>query len=264
MTFKRDNRYIVMKLADVAAGIASGRITHNDQFQISAAAELLDASRADHGKQPLTGVFVEADWPEYEIVWALIEARVNGNPQPDTPHHNGMMQLSNKLEAAERERDELRAGRDTLQRAVDNLDAERDVLRAELARRDAAASEPVALQVLGDSGKWMDCRSREFAEAQGFVEFRKLYTAAPPAVLPPEMKPEPEKYDVIDHGFIAGYNQCRADALALGAQPAAQPFCFIHADDLQMLATSGQCLAHAPGFIENGTDAVALYRGGDQ
>lgn len=99
--------------------------------------------------------------------------------------------IRERAEAAERERDEMRSSQEHEGDCLIDALASRDEWRlravtaeAEIARRDAAAGEPVALQVLGDSGKWMDCRSREFAEAQGFVEFRKLYTAAPPAVLP--------------------------------------------------------------------------------
>lgn len=39
------------------------------------------------------------------------------------------------------------------------------------------------------------------------------------AVVPPEMEAEPDKHGVIAHGFIAGYNKCRADAIALSGQP---------------------------------------------
>lgn len=177
----------------------------------------------------------------------------------------------------------------------------------EIARRDAAAGEPVGLVEFSDymtAEELAGMKPRRVAVKELFEGGLKvgdhLYTAAPPAVLPPERVSL--NNGVI--GFDECYNQCRADALvlgaqpqepvvvsddvlrevirawisapypgpcvyekmrkALGAQPAAQPFCFIHADDLQMLATSGQCLAHAPGFIENGTNAVALYRGGDQ
>ena len=73
---KRENRYIVIKLADIEAGRKTGRITHNDQFQLEAAAATLEASRADHGKAPLECVVVESDWPEYEHVWELIRLRV--------------------------------------------------------------------------------------------------------------------------------------------------------------------------------------------
>lgn len=102
-----------------------------------------------------------------------------------------------------------------------------DKLQADIARRDAVSFEmKVHYSGIGKSGPWLklnDQRSYEKLKLRhsgdADYEFRELYTAAPPGVLPPEMKPEPEKYDVIDHGFIAGYNQCRADALALGAQP---------------------------------------------
>ncbi len=73
---KREDRYIVIKQADVEEGRKSGRITHNDQFQLNAVADLLTVSRADHGKAPLQCVVVENDWPEYEHVWELIRLRV--------------------------------------------------------------------------------------------------------------------------------------------------------------------------------------------
>lgn len=73
--------------------------------------------------------------------------------------HNGMMQLSQQLAEAQEllrgtqeklgkalERNSAQAGQmDTLQRAVDNLDSERKALRDEIARRDAAAGEPVVM-----------------------------------------------------------------------------------------------------------------------
>lgn len=70
-----------------------------------------------------------------------------------------------------------------------------------------------------DDGKilhsWVDC-SEEYCEsekAEGGV-VRILYTVAPPAVLPPE------KISLNNGviGFNEGYNKCRSDALALGAQ----------------------------------------------
>lgn len=67
--------------------------------------------------------------------------------------------------------------------------------------------------------KWMNSQGRT---ASGWLcekcgDYERPIDAQS-AVLPPEMKPEPDKYDVIDHGFIAGYNKCRSDALVLGAQ----------------------------------------------
>lgn len=79
---KRENRYIVFKKSDVAAGVKSGRITHNDQFQLNALIDLLATVRADQGKDPLSAVVVESDWPEYEHVWELIRLRVENAEIP--------------------------------------------------------------------------------------------------------------------------------------------------------------------------------------
>jgi hypothetical protein len=89
------------------------------------------------------------------------------------------------------------------------------VAEAEIARRDAAANKPVG---------YTDVRRLE-ALSRGFVvsvcpdarqiEPIPLYTAAAPDVLPTE------KLSLNNGvvGFDEGYNQCRTDALALGAQP---------------------------------------------
>lgn len=136
----------------------------------------------------------------------------------EAAHPGAVIDLINGLEAAERERDELRL-------EIARIGGAKAI---EVSRRDAAAGEPVALRwrfipmysdvplmhwTYIDNPKFFpDIRAMEGAEIQ------EVFSVAPPAVLPPEIKPEPDKYDVIDHGFIAGYNQCRADSLALGAQ----------------------------------------------
>lgn len=134
------------------------------------------------------------------------------------------LKLLDALEAAERERDELRAGRDTLQRAVDNLDAERDVMRAELARRDAAASKPVAWiseRNLKNLGKAFSVRVKH---EPVMVRPIALYTAAPPAALPPKlsMDIDPElqgEFRVHEAIRRKGFNQALDAALELGALP---------------------------------------------
>ncbi|QHJ80332.1 MAG: hypothetical protein [Bacteriophage sp.] len=149
-------------------------------------------------------------------------------------------EMANRLEAAERERDIALSSFCNERLRGDNLDRESQRLsdqlgtcdrerrewikraekaEAEIARRDAAASEPADRIV--DDGCGQQIGGVGVSDQLNCVWpiGTKFYTAAPPAVLPPEMKPEPEKYDVIDHGFIAGYNKCRSDALALGAQP---------------------------------------------
>lgn len=75
--FKKEPRYIVFKIKDLelmddSEGVADylrrlGRIG-------SAVAHV----RRERGKPPFNCVVVEQDWPEFEIVWALIEARMTG------------------------------------------------------------------------------------------------------------------------------------------------------------------------------------------
>ncbi|MBN1085585.1 hypothetical protein JNO12_12615 [Erwinia aphidicola] len=130
-----------------------------------------------------------------------------------------VISLISRLEKAERERDELRE-RLSLVREQRDTELNKNIqLEAEITRRDSAAGEADYWQFKSVNGDWIGISESAMRQAASEgVEVRPLYTAAPPAVLPPEMKPEPKKYDVIDHGFIAGYNKCRADSLALGAQ----------------------------------------------
>ena len=62
--FKREERYIVLKLKRLP----------NDE------AEYL---RDCHPKSMVECVVVEHDWPEYHLVWAMIEHRMAGKPVPD-------------------------------------------------------------------------------------------------------------------------------------------------------------------------------------
>lgn len=132
---------------------------------------------------------------------------------------DSLIEVAVTLEAAERERDELRERLSLVRKKRDAELNKNTQLEAELARRDAAAGEPYGYvhkslyEAVGSTGLSNDHEA--YRDSPTHIA---LYTAAQPAALPPEMKPEPEKYDVIDHGFIAGYNQCRADAMALGAQ----------------------------------------------
>lgn len=127
--------------------------------------------------------------------------------------------LVDRIEAAEREREELRAWRDTLQRAVDNLDAERDVLRAEIARRDAAAGEPAFYIAASDVDNLKRSHVVEAAISK-VIRFDEIpaYTAAPPALLPPE-KPVNTDLSRTDIMKNIAYNQALNDVKALGAQP---------------------------------------------
>ncbi len=79
--FKREERYIVFKLSDVEEHFTPG-----ERQQLARLAEVQRVGRSEAGKPPLECVVVEADWPEYEPTWKVIEARVAGErPAPSVP-----------------------------------------------------------------------------------------------------------------------------------------------------------------------------------
>lgn len=68
---QRERRYIVFKTSDAVYLTAEGK---------QAVADLIEAMtkiREDQGKPQLNCVVIEEDWPEYEKVWKMLEARVN-------------------------------------------------------------------------------------------------------------------------------------------------------------------------------------------
>jgi len=69
---KREQRYIVMKVADITSAL-----DEKDKVQLGIIAARVDAHRENRGALPLECVVVERDWPEYEPTWKAIEARVD-------------------------------------------------------------------------------------------------------------------------------------------------------------------------------------------
>lgn len=70
--FKREPRYIVLKLSDMKKYLYECQITN-----IYSAGQLIANGRARDGRPPFNAVVVEQDWPEFEPTWAAIEARMN-------------------------------------------------------------------------------------------------------------------------------------------------------------------------------------------
>lgn len=62
--FEREERYIVLKLK---------RLPKDE----------VEYLRDCHPKAIVECVVVESDWPEYQLVWAMIEHRMAGKPVPD-------------------------------------------------------------------------------------------------------------------------------------------------------------------------------------
>lgn len=71
--FTKEDRYIVIKRSDLDK-IPSQRVVH--AFLASLAEVSAHSCRIPQRKF----VVVESDWPEYKIVWQMIEARISGKP----------------------------------------------------------------------------------------------------------------------------------------------------------------------------------------
>ena len=72
-TFEREPRYLVIKVNDALANLSSSEI-----YALSEMGEKITKGRSSAGKLPLVAVVVEQDWPEFELVWEMIKARVTG------------------------------------------------------------------------------------------------------------------------------------------------------------------------------------------
>lgn len=69
--FKREPRYVVFKIKDIER-----YITSEDKLLINEVGKAIAVGRNSDGKAPFNAVVVEQDWPEFEMVWAAIEARM--------------------------------------------------------------------------------------------------------------------------------------------------------------------------------------------
>lgn len=83
--FKRENRYIVVKRS------------HLERGQETRLMAFLDGVLR---VEPVECVVVEHDWPEYEPVWQMLEARVTGAGADPVPPVGGAAQVLNEAEAA--------------------------------------------------------------------------------------------------------------------------------------------------------------------
>lgn len=80
---EREERYIVIKKSDLEGAIAKGRLVSFDADRLNQILESIRTQRYCTGKEPLKTIVIESDWPEYERVWKMIEARVEGLIEED-------------------------------------------------------------------------------------------------------------------------------------------------------------------------------------
>lgn len=70
--FKREPRYVVFKITDLLA------FCEMDLGTLDRLGHQITNGRAGVGKPPFNAVVVEQDWPEFDLVWSMIEARMTG------------------------------------------------------------------------------------------------------------------------------------------------------------------------------------------
>lgn len=70
---EREDRYIVIKRKDAEAYLSDGLKADLDRV-----CDAISERREADGRHPMECVVVECDWPEYERVWDMIKARVDG------------------------------------------------------------------------------------------------------------------------------------------------------------------------------------------
>lgn len=68
--FKREIRYVVFKAKDLDC------LDALSQFTFSELCKRVNEVRTQRGKDGLECIVIESDWPEYETVWQMIEARM--------------------------------------------------------------------------------------------------------------------------------------------------------------------------------------------
>lgn len=86
---KREPRYFVLKIKDCAAALTIEEY-NTLRMTMQTYGEKINKYRARNGKQPMTCVIVEDDWPMYEQVWGLIAAQVDktSDSPPSVQHPN--------------------------------------------------------------------------------------------------------------------------------------------------------------------------------
>ena len=88
--FQREDRYIVIKRSDLK------------KVPVSYRSHLVDPMFSLLGHLPRREcVVVESDWPEYHLVWAMLEHRMAGKPVPDFNLWRRADELQQRLAEAE-------------------------------------------------------------------------------------------------------------------------------------------------------------------
>lgn len=184
--FKREHRYVVLKLKDL------------ERLPVLLQETLWGfLNDAEFSLPQRQYVVVESDWPEYEAVFKMIEARVTGVPNEIERLTAALTERDVKLEEFDGEhstaelRDMLDESFEEKQKcyfalgqqlkAVNNLIAERSELQAKLAAMET--QEPVAEVLLMNGVKTIDASMAFFDKSPVGTKLYAAAGAAPPKIL---------------------------------------------------------------------------------
>lgn len=83
MTFKRENRYLVIRWDDIYASLADDHI-----WMLNGLCREVEEYREKQGKEPTPNyVCIKDTYPEYEMVWEAIEERVTAKENNNKNHY---------------------------------------------------------------------------------------------------------------------------------------------------------------------------------
>ena len=99
--FQREDRYIVIKRSDMDKAPAELRRSFSTQCR------KLHDGMFKHGAPARQFVVVESDWPEYHLVWAMLEHRMAGKPVPNFNDWRRADELQQRLNATDQRIDDL-------------------------------------------------------------------------------------------------------------------------------------------------------------
>lgn len=199
--FTREPRYIVFKIKDLLAYCSK-----DGMKTVTGIGRTIAAGRHHDGKAPFNAVVVEADWPEFEPVWEMIEARMTGKTNKAT---EGMLKMMEEVIA-------LRAENKALKYRIQAISTDWQVAQAtiEALRQDAERSRKAAKNANADADMYANAWQRELCAFDGKIYSKRHHIDAMVATT---------------QRFIAQWKSERVELLALRAES-------IAARDRQMAA----------------------------
>lgn len=196
--FQREDRYIVIKRNDLK------------KVPVSYRSSLVDSMFSLLSHLPRREcVVVESDWPEYHLVWAMIEHRMAGKPVPDFNVWRRADELQQRLNAADQRIDELERDKARL----DALEANFWDVRHRSSALADTGDYTSSIEIIGH---WMDKPTERVIGEDYSENLRAAIDQAMAAPAYPPARPEyPELDELLDRdNQIPGTSGVRLNTLA--------------------------------------------------